>query len=527
MTQTYPGGRKMARVAWWTAAVVTIAAAIVPAVLWVGDIGFMQDEPRLLAKAYHANAAGAIETKGLNGNFGVPYGPLPTHIYQILLLITHDPVRIAGMRAALCAGVTAIGLIWLSRSLRLNPWFATAIVLAPYVWNFQRLMWDASFAIPIGTLAMAAYASHLRTSSGKSFLLCLACITALLFIHPQDLPVVAAIGGHVLWRRRAMLARHYIGVAVILGITLALNWSYFREVYYAVDWHIRHHTLKTTYAIEPPPRVQAFGSPLLSGALFSGKRFAEQDSRLSDPPGLVLAAKLGSLVAFPLIVFGISVTLATWLVRRRHPPGNDDLDDATDPTVGAARRGIFGIALAGFACQVLLYGAMRIPPEPQYFFGSFVLHVMLASATIHVLRRAHLDWPMIAIYAFSGGFITIASLIHIHRTGYDRAFPRPSLANQVQVARELNQYADPVVVTDVDQYKAHPQGIRTLRLLVTPDSAEPQAPGKRLMIRYRSGPSGADAAIELVEIPPGVDAGPRFAPLDVTPLPPNWQPANW
>src|SRR3954464_6494029 len=106
---------------WWIAGVVTFLAAVVPAVLWVGDISWMQDEPRLLAKAWHANSRHTIETHGLNGNFGVPYGPLPTQIYQVLLLITHDPIKIAAIRAGLCAGITAIGLLWLARSLRLNP----------------------------------------------------------------------------------------------------------------------------------------------------------------------------------------------------------------------------------------------------------------------------------------------------------------------------------------------------------------------------------------------------------------------
>src|SRR4051812_10903056 len=74
---------------WIAASIITVLAAVIPAVLWVGDISFMQDEPRLLAKAFHANERHAIEIKGLNGNFGVPYGPLPTHIYQIILVFTH------------------------------------------------------------------------------------------------------------------------------------------------------------------------------------------------------------------------------------------------------------------------------------------------------------------------------------------------------------------------------------------------------------------------------------------------------
>src|SRR5687767_5630578 len=83
-----PSPRMFRGIAWALVVTLTLAAAVVPAVLWVGDISWLQDEPRLLAKAWHANARGMMETQGLNGNFGVPYGPLPTQIYQVLLLIT-------------------------------------------------------------------------------------------------------------------------------------------------------------------------------------------------------------------------------------------------------------------------------------------------------------------------------------------------------------------------------------------------------------------------------------------------------
>jgi len=36
---------------------------------------------------------------GLWGNFGIRYGPLPTWIYQALLLLSHDPVTLVAIRA--------------------------------------------------------------------------------------------------------------------------------------------------------------------------------------------------------------------------------------------------------------------------------------------------------------------------------------------------------------------------------------------------------------------------------------------
>jgi hypothetical protein len=104
------------------------------------------------------------------------------------------------VRSGLSAALTALGLLWLSRSLRLNPWFATAVVLAPFLRVFHGIIWDASWAIPVGTVALAAYAAFLR--GGRAGPLAVAVLGTLLvpFFHPQDVLLAAPIGLHMLWR---------------------------------------------------------------------------------------------------------------------------------------------------------------------------------------------------------------------------------------------------------------------------------------------------------------------------------------
>jgi hypothetical protein len=502
---------------WWIAGLATFLAAVVPAVLWVGDISWLQDEPRLLAKAFHSNEHHTIESTGLNGNFGVPYGPLPTQIYQLLLLLTHDPLKIAAIRAALCAGVTAIGLSWLARTLRLNPWFATALVLAPYVWNFNRILWDASFAIPFGTLGVAAYAAFLRSNSGRSMLLAVACMSAMVFIHPQDLPVVVPVIGHLIWRRRHAVARHYIGVAVILGVTLALNFSYFHQFRNALVWQIEHGAFTKGYP-GTDSRLLGLLSALRGGSILGGYRFAEYDSRLAYLPPITEAAKVVSNMAYPLIWGGI-VAMIVFLARRkaenRHTP------------LLHVRHTIAAIALAGLALHIALYGGLRMPADPQYFFGTFILQALFAWAAIEALCRITLGGLAVAIYGISVAYLTIASTIYVHHVGYARNTYRPSLSNQIEIARALNRYADKTVMTDVVLYQSHPQAIRSLRLLIPPEPGQSQVTSGRLGIRHTSGAKGTDSSIEVVEAPRDAELDERFQPLDVTPLPPEWQPASW
>src|SRR5438105_4437058 len=82
------------RLSWVLAALVAMAGAILPAVLWPGDIGWFNDDSRLLANAYYANRAHTVAAHGLRGNFGISYGPFATQIYQVLLLATHNPITL-------------------------------------------------------------------------------------------------------------------------------------------------------------------------------------------------------------------------------------------------------------------------------------------------------------------------------------------------------------------------------------------------------------------------------------------------
>lgn len=517
------------RVSWALAVVVTLAAALVPAVLWAGDISWVNDEPRLIAKAYHANREFRLETKGLSGNFGIPYGPLPTHVYQLLLLFTHDPIVLAAIRAGLCAGATAIGLLWLARSLRLNPWFAAAVVLAPYVWMYSRILWDASFAIPIGTLALAAYAAFLRTGSGRSLLLSVACLISILFIHPQDLPLFAPIAMHMLWRHRPALWRRRVGIAVILLVTLVLNGAYIRTAAKAVVERFGP-SVRQGYPGEKVSRAQAVLTPFLGGTLLGGRQYAEVDSHLRGPRQLVGAAKLGASLVHPLIWLGIGVAGVRWL-RRRRGTGDDELDDPADPTLREARRAVFGIALAGLALLVVLYGVMRVPPFPQYFFGTFPLFVVFAWVGVDALARVRLGSLAVVVHGLSVGYITLASMAQIHREGYDRdditdtRMERPTLANQVRVARDLNRYSDARVMTDVLMYQKYGQSLRALRLLVPPDPGTVQTHSGQLVIRNRAGPTGRDSVIELSQATRETKT-PRWKPMDVAPLPAGWEPGR-
>ena len=108
--QRRPSGR-FANIAFVAA---MLLVCLLPAI-WPGDAPWTNDEPHLLAAALDANSAHRPAAMGLYGSYGVPYGPLPTQIYQVLLLVTHNPVWLVGIRGVLTMSVTALALLWLAQ----------------------------------------------------------------------------------------------------------------------------------------------------------------------------------------------------------------------------------------------------------------------------------------------------------------------------------------------------------------------------------------------------------------------------
>src|SRR4029077_3000920 len=98
--------------------------------------------------------------------FDFTYGPLPTWLYQALLLVTHDLVTMVVLHVLLLLLTTGLALRWLARSLSLWPWFAVIPLLSPYTWFYSRVLWDNTLLLPLTTLALAGYAAYL--SSGSS-----------------------------------------------------------------------------------------------------------------------------------------------------------------------------------------------------------------------------------------------------------------------------------------------------------------------------------------------------------------------
>jgi len=495
--------------------VLVLALALVT--LWPGDVSWLMDEPRLIAAAWHANHGGHLVVGGLYGNFGIRYGPLPTQMYQLLLLLTHDPITLVVLHGLLCAGVTGGALLWLARSLELPGWFAVGALLSPHVVAYQRVLWDASFAMPVGAVALASFADYLRTNRAWSLRLCVLTSVLVPTIHPQALPLAAAALGWLAWRRRVALVRDRRALAMVGALLLLLNGFYFAQ--FAGQLIAR---LSGSMAKGYPGGGSHWMSalaPFLGGRLLSGADYLQNLARLSMPDGWHLAAQCGANLIYPLTWLGaLAAVVRGWR----------GLPQSTATRDPSPRESIALVLSAGLTLQALLFGVLRIPAAPQYYFGTFVLHILAATLAVDVLRRWRLGALLGALYLAGCASLSLEAAISIHRHGFERPL-WPTLASSVGVARELNGFSDTTALTDVAVYQKAPQALRTLRLLLPPPPNPARSASGHLFITHD--PQGAERPGEtkLIELAPDAPAPPGSRPIDITPLPKDWVPdrATW
>jgi len=150
------------------AIIIAFTAFVLP-----GDVPFIAEMATLLGSAAQLNATPShflgislpftIATIGTLGTRGLPYGPFPIWFYQALLIFSHNPVAVVSMRSLIFETTTAAALLWLTRVMRLSPWFVPLSMLSPWLWLYSREIWDNTFCIPLSALAVAGYGDFINT----------------------------------------------------------------------------------------------------------------------------------------------------------------------------------------------------------------------------------------------------------------------------------------------------------------------------------------------------------------------------
>jgi hypothetical protein len=413
--------------------------------MWPADAPWGGDDVTLISAAIKANHAHRLISAGLGGSFGYPYGPIPSQIYQALALFSEIPITLVRLHAALLAGGTAFALLYLATVLNLSPWFAPMMMVGPFFWFYSRLMWDNTFAIPVGTLLLAAYGDYLHRSSRAAFFTAVSCAVALPLIHPMTLPLVVPVVGHALLFRRTGIRKHWPGLIVIALCTTILSGAYVQRV---------ADQMRQSPNLIPPradalSRPQAAVFPLFSARLFNAYGFFDERGPEMgwEQSSVVVVARSISLAAYLLIWSGMLIAVfriwkfttgKTPVLRYSQEPGSADgmPGSSVDLRTGVSKITLPAICLAAMLLQSLMDARLRISPYPHYYTGTWVTGVIFLWIGIDFLKKIKLRAGVAWTYAISMSFATIAFAVDIHAHSGGSVWYGPSLGAQVYIYQQ-------------------------------------------------------------------------------------------
>ena len=408
------------------AVIVALVASMYP-----GNIGWLIDEPQLIQHALDANASGTLATSGLRGSLGHTYGPLAVQFYQLLLRVTGDDLlMVVRSKAFTNVLVFSICCMWIARRCGAPMVAGLIVVVAPGVWEMNRLLWDNPLLLPLSAVSVCAFdrlqqdrhnsTRVLRklfwsTTLGVTWVL-------MMLLHFMALPLIAAMGAMVAHQivardrlrsnMRALLVC-VVGFVISLVVTFPLWIGYARLMLIA---DVTNAVLEAGAPVEWPVTPRA--------------RWPESEM---SPLAPVLAPLLGLAPVTRGLPIAFTILLYTFVAVGVYRA-------FVMPVESPTRRLAILAGLTVFA-QAVMFRVMLREWHPHYFHATlpvFAVFLFLAIAAIKI-NAARL--VVVGVLVGSLSAITASKQLEIHRsqiTGDPGHVQGPTLGRSIGLSRQIS-----------------------------------------------------------------------------------------
>ena len=451
--------RRVDAVAFWSA-VVAIAGI---ALLWPGAAPFLNDEARLISNALTANEQGVLALKGIRGSVGIHYGPLPTWVYQGLLLLTRNLVCISFIKNVTSLALLTGVLVALARELKLSRWPVLIVLSSPYVYYLNRLIWDDTLLMPSSALLFLC--CHQIGRQRRPLAVFLAVVVTVYLVHTQVKSVfvlVAFYAAVLLFYHRWLIERWKVTFPVLLGGAAVC-------VPYAVHviCNLQLGRARKSTALE-----------CLSDAL-SGARFFT----FLGWPGYYLPEMHSSSFCLP-VWLTVGLTGLGYLVLAAFFLG---LFTAGRDALGHWRASRHlcpsdAVALCAFlvlAVSTVFFVALRQQVQPHYLASTWFAYFYFVWLAVDRFLDRSLVRALLAAQLVSQAVLLFLLVVFVHVNGGNRQpFYGATLANQIEVIRHLQTLpSDTTIRVNVRNYQLFPHTFWTLDRLLSSPRPGPRGPG--------------------------------------------------
>jgi hypothetical protein len=407
-----------------------------------GDAAFINDEPNLIGKALAANRAGRLAPHGLLGSLGVEYSPLCVWFYQLLLLVTSNALTLTLLKTAIVWTSAWLSLASITRRIALSPWPLLLIPLSPFLWFYQRLLWDNVFLIPISAAIVATTLAFTSRPSTARLALFAALSVLAFHVHVLGTVPIGACALTLIVFRFAWFRAHAVAGIAVAFAALLVSAPYLRTILFdRVESYHPHPSLGRS----------------LTGALF-GFRVLSQDGFEDFVPAFYRdfpAANMAhALTGWPTVIGGVTALAAflACVARARLPLREWTLE----------RQLAFACAAMVIGEAVLL-AVLRLEPFWHYFNGVWLGYFGLLWWGFDRVRSRLWARALLALEIAALGtlLVLMTSFVHAHHGDRSETYGA-ALSDQMSVARRLVESRPENVSFEARNFALYPHALRVL-----------------------------------------------------------------
>ena len=471
--------------------VTALAVGLTVALAFPGDVPWINDEPVFIGRAFEANTSGTLAREGLRGMFGFRYGPIAIWIYQGLLLVSRNPIHLSIMKNLLTLTLLLGGLSYFRRRLGLPKWPILLVLFSPYLYLYNRLLWDNVLIIPLSLVLWCALLGFWQQGRRWYLLAVMTVAVILVHIHLMALLLVVPVFLSILIFDHHWLRHHpyWTGFCGLLALIACLP-------------YLRATLHEATFTLSQQ-RVGFFQSLLvgLSGAgrfsfLHFGDYFIPEIYGRSFFVNARLTRVLVSLSALVFVPWVIGlIGGAVRLIKKRK---------AAEPWSVADR--LTALALMSVTTYTAFFVVTGHPHHPHYgnsvWFAYFLIiwqgsaiGIQVASPWIKGLLAVQV--PVLAV-------MLTMTILFIHRNGGNQGIHYgPTMATQIDAVRAILQYSPrSSIYHSVPNYHRFPHAFYTLITLLRPAGPEAGRPIRHICIEPEGEPNKGRLHVKVLEQPP-------------------------
>jgi hypothetical protein len=456
---------------------IVLAGCLVLSLAFPGDVPWINDEPEFIGRALEANTNGRLAHEGLRGVFGLRYGPLAIWFYQGLLLVSQNPIHLSIMKNLSALALMLGCLAFFRRRLGLPKWPILLVFLSPYLYFYNRLLWDNVLIIPLSLLLWCMLLAFWQQGSRWTLLAVMAITVILVHIHLMVLLLVVPVFLSILILDRHWLRGHswFSSLCGLLALTACLPYLL--------------STIPDATVTLSPQRAGFFESLRvgLSGAgFFSFLHFGDYFIPEIYGDSFIIHAKLTRiLVSLSALIF------LPWLIGLIGGAGRLIKKRKAGESWSVADR-LTAMALMNVAMYTAFFIVTGHSHHPHYGNSVWFAYFLLIWQGIDIGMRVASSWikGLLAIQMPVMAALLTMTILFIHQNGGNQGIHYgPVMATQIGVVRTVLRYSPrSQIYHAVPNYDHFPHAFYTLVALLRSAVPEPGRPARYIYIE----PEGDD-----------------------------------